>query len=224
MDAALIDRIVENAKGNAIRYWYRTYITNKLFHDPGLIDQVNDSLPHRVHAFLHVREAILDSAVISLARGFLDQGDDSLSLTRLMPSTSEYLRNKASFHRRAIEEEEACCQLYRRWYIRRATDGSYVGIWLRLAENLERFRCSEAVRRVVSMRNAMVAHSLENRRGDRPEYKMLYEIGATLMDLMNDLSALAGGTYFDWRGLVGECESAAIGFQKILSEGYGARV
>ncbi len=218
MDNALIDHIYENVRSNAIRYWHRIWLTNKLYHDKDLVEKVNGGKPHVVHAFVHIRESVLDSAIISLSRGFLDQGDDSLSLTRLLPSTSAYLRAKKPH--RLGEEEQACSVLYRRWYEGHETDGNFITVWLRLSERLEAFRCSEEVQRTIGMRNGMVAHSLEERPGQPPDFSMLYKIRDDLVKIMNDTSGIFEHSTYEWSAFVSECESAAIGFGKVLMAGY----
>jgi hypothetical protein len=218
MDDALINRIYENVKSNAIRYWHRIWLTNKLYHDKELIKKVNEGKPHAVPAFINMRESVLDSAVISLSRGFLDNGDDSLSLTRLLPSTSDHPRTRKPD--RLGEEEEACSILYRRWYEGHETDGNFMTVWLHLSERLQAFRDSEEVQRTIDMRNSMVAHSLEERLGQPPDFSMLYNIRDDLVTIMNDTSGLFEHRAHEWSVFVSECESSAIGFQKVLMSGF----
>lgn len=218
MDDVLIDSIYENVKSNAIRYWNRIWLTNKLYHDKELVTKFNEGNQDVAHAFIHMRESVLDSAVISLTRGFLDHGDDSLSLTRLLPSTSLYLQKNKPY--RLEEEEEACSVLYRRWYEGHETNGNFITVWLRLSERLQGFRGSDEVQRTIDMRNSMVAHSLEERPGPPPDFAMLYKIRDDLVRIMNDTSGLFEHHTHDWRVFLSQCESSAIGFRKVLMAGY----
>ncbi len=217
MNAKLLDRIYKNVKNNAIRYWHRVWLTHKFYHDRRLVSTVNGANQDVVHAFLHLRESALDSAIISFGRGFLDQGDDSLSLTRLLPSTSEHLRKNKTY--RLNEEEKACSILYGQWYSGNKTDGIFIESWFCLAELLAALRNSQEVRQMLQMRNAMVAHSLAKGVSAPPAFAMLYTIRDELVRVMNYTSLLFEHETTKWDVYLSQCESSAIGFGKVLTAG-----
>lgn len=217
----LLDQIYENARSNAMRYWHRIWLVNKFFHDKELIDRMNESQRDLAHAFVNMRESVLDSAVISLGRGFLDQGDDCLSLTRLMPSTSHHLTSKRKEYR-LNEEEEACDLLYKRWYEGHETDGAFISNWYALSAKLESFRDSQDVKDALTLRNTMVVHSLEDRPSMQAEFRVLYRIRDELVGIMNVTTALFEHRATEWGGYLSQSESSAIAFRRALLVGAAA--
>lgn len=220
MTQALIDSIYANVKANADRYWARIWLVHKLYHDEDLCNAANAAQHHRTLGYTHVRESLVDSAIVSLTRGFLDQGKDSLSLFRLIPSSSDYLSNNKP--NRLQEEEEACSLLYESWYEGHPTDGNFIQIWTRLTEVLNAFRKSDQIGRILDMRNKMVAHSLDRALAEPPEYADLYWVREQIAPIMNDLSGLIEHRSYDWGMCAAEHESTAIGFGKVLGSGFDA--
>ena len=147
-------------------------------------------------------------------------GNDSLSLFRLIPSSSDHIRNRRP--QRLQEEEDACLLLYQSWYEGKQTDGDFIMVWTRLADGLNAFRKADQVKRVLDMRNKIVAHSLDKVLAEPAEYADLYWIRDQLVPIMNDLSGLIEHQTHEWSGYVAEHESTAIGFGKVLQSGFDA--
>ena len=214
MDMDLINSIYTNVRDNAIRYWMRTWLMHKFYHDADLCDSVNKAAQHVIQGFTNIREALVDSAIVSLGRGFIDSGDDSLSLTRLIPSSSDHLAN--SKPKRMQEEEEACVLLYAKWYGSQNSDGTFIRLWFQLIEDFRLFRGSKAVKRVKKMRDTMVAHNLDVVVDEPAEYSTLYQVRDDLVPIMKQVTGLIEGKAYEWKALVDESQATADGFANAL--------
>lgn len=220
MNDKLIKSIYENVHANAQRYWARTSLLRKLYHDPKLCAIANDAPEHIVRAYSHTRESLIDSAVISLTRGFLDQGQDSLSLTRLIPSSCGNIIKNDKKDKRQHEEEMLLKLLYEGWYREDATNGNFVEVWIQLEGMMKEFRRSDKVQRIIKFRNRIVAHNLSLTMKEPPEFAMFYEVGNEIAPIMNKLTALVEGKAWAWEGMLGDFDRSASGFSRVLIEGF----
>lgn len=224
MDDELIKRIYRNVIANAQRYWDRTSLFRNLYHDAALCNAANSADNHIAHAYSNTREALVDSSIVSLTRGFLDSGNDSLSLTRLIPSSNNHLISKDGSYRRRHEEDNAFQILYERWYGEEENvDGNFVRVWYELEAMMKAFRASGRVQRIISFRNNMVAHNLTLEMEEPPEFTMLYDVRNDIIPIMNKLTGVIEGTANSWETMLYDSDRAANGYSRILTDGFAAQ-
>lgn len=217
MDINLLEDIYANVKNNIIRYWTRTWLIHKLYHDAELCDAINDSDNNIIHSYTHIREALVDSSVVCLYRGVFDLGNDSLSLTRLIPSSSNFLSdNKPG---RLEEENESYALLKDKWYDGNPPDDIFDGNWEEIIEIVRDLRQTDKVQRILSMRNKMVAHSLDRALNEPPEFSMIHELREDLIPIMNKLTGMFEENYTEWELYVSDCERISLGYRRLLNAG-----
>ena len=220
MDEELVKAIYENVKQNAIRYWARTWLIKKLYHDKDLCDLANNSTINIENGYHHIRESLIDSSVISLSKGFLDSGDDSLSIIRLFPHSSEFLINKKP--KRIVEGEEACEYLYSKWYINNNTDGKFIKFWLELIELIRDFRKLESVQNVLNLRNYTIAHALDIENEVLPTFTDLHALRENLVIIMNKLSLLVECENTEWHNYMNDTEGFSMAVGRALEIGINS--
>lgn len=216
----LIKHIYENVTSNAQRYWARTSLLRKLYHDAELCKMANATPNHIAMAYSNIRESLIDSAIISLTRGFLDKGQDSFSLTRLLPSSCKHLLTRKDADARLNEEDSFFQDLYENWHKGHPSNGAFVNIWYELSTLMTAFRGSGNIHKINIFRDNMVAHKLVIELDEPPEFTTLYDVRNDIVPIMNKLSALVECKATAWDFMLADYDQSANGFTKVLLAGF----
>lgn len=152
-----------------------------------------------------------------MSKVFLDSGDDSLSIVRLLPHSSEYLLQNRS--ERIKEGEDICGLLYEQRYGGNDSDGMFIGQWCELVKKVTNFRKSDVVQNVLNLTNHMVAHSLDRELEQPPTFSDLHSLRDELVPIMDGLSSLVEHKATAWGPYMAETESFSIAIGRVLTQG-----